>query len=170
MPPVERRTARLTLRALHPADIDALFEIQGDPDWMRYTFCATSRAESNEWLERYERSRAANGFAPWVAARTSDGLVIGWGGLSIDPLAPKWGIEVSYFVSRAAAGSGFASEIVRAALDHAFDDLGIDRVRAFARPENAASLRVLAKYGFRFVRHEPELERHHYEVMRGTKR
>ena len=85
------------------------------------------------------------------------------------PLAPKWGIEVSYFVSRAAAGEGYASELVRAALDCAFGELGIDRIVAFARPENAASIRVLTKCGFEFVRYEPELERNHYEIWRGQR-
>jgi RimJ/RimL family protein N-acetyltransferase len=32
------------------------------------------------------------------------------------------------------------------------------------RPENQASIRVLEKCGFTFVRYEPALERNHYQV------
>jgi RimJ/RimL family protein N-acetyltransferase len=40
------------------------------------------------------------------------------------------------------------------------------RDSAFARPDNQASLRVLAKCGFRFIRYEPTLQRNRYEVGR----
>ena len=40
----ERRTARLLLRSPSVEDVDALFAIQGDPDAMKYTFCAPDRA------------------------------------------------------------------------------------------------------------------------------
>jgi hypothetical protein len=51
------------LRPLRAADVDALYEIQGNGAYMRHTFAAESR-EATEWLERYERSRAVHGFAP----------------------------------------------------------------------------------------------------------
>jgi RimJ/RimL family protein N-acetyltransferase len=96
MQPAELRTARLVLRPLRATDIDALYEIQGNGAHMRHTFAAESREASAEWLERYERSRAVRGFAPWTVVRGTDERVIGWGGLGIDPLASKWGVEVSY--------------------------------------------------------------------------
>jgi RimJ/RimL family protein N-acetyltransferase len=55
---------------------------------------------------------------------------------------------------------------VRAALAHGFEALGLPAIGAFARPDNAASIRVLEKCGLRFLRWEPALERNYYEVRR----
>ncbi|MGH3722245.1 MAG: GNAT family N-acetyltransferase [Pseudonocardiaceae bacterium] len=56
---------------------------------------------------------------------------------------------VGYWVESSAAGGGVATGAVALAVDHAFGPVGLHRVEATVRPENAASLRVLAKLGFR---------------------
>lgn len=56
---------------------------------------------------------------------------------------------VGYWVESAVAGGGVATGAVALAVDHAFGPVGLHRVEATVRPENAASLRVLAKLGFR---------------------
>jgi ribosomal-protein-alanine N-acetyltransferase len=56
---------------------------------------------------------------------------------------------VGYWVESGAAGGGVATGVVALAVDHAFGPVGLHRVEATVRPENAASLRVLAKLGFR---------------------
>ena len=94
----------------------------------------------------------------------SDDRVIGWGGLSIDPKAPEWGPEVSYFIHPAYQGRGFATELVHCSLQYGFNDLRLRRIGAFAKPENEASIRVLTKCGFKFLRYEPALRRNHYEL------
>ena len=56
---------------------------------------------------------------------------------------------VGYWVESGAAGGGVATGAVALAVDHAFGSVGLHRIEATVRPENAASLRVLAKLGFR---------------------
>jgi [ribosomal protein S5]-alanine N-acetyltransferase len=56
---------------------------------------------------------------------------------------------VGYWVESDAAGGGVATGAVALAVDHAFGPVGLHRVEATVRPENAASIRVLAKLGFR---------------------
>ena len=90
--------------------------------------------------------------------------MIGWGGLNKDPSAPEWGVEVAYYIDSAYWRRGLASELVHESLAHAFDDLGLDEVGAFAMPENVASVRVLIKNGFRKVRFVPALDRDEYEI------
>src|SRR5262245_48697021 len=85
---------------------------------------------------------------------------------AMDPLAPKWGVEVSYFMHPAVAGAGYATELVRAAVHVGFEVHGFDAIAAFARAENAASIRVLTKCAFAFVCFEPELDRNHYRLTR----
>jgi ribosomal-protein-alanine N-acetyltransferase len=56
---------------------------------------------------------------------------------------------VGYWVESGVAGCGVATAAVALAVDHAFGPVGLHRIEATVRPENGASLRVLAKLGFR---------------------
>lgn len=56
---------------------------------------------------------------------------------------------VGYWVSSSAVGGGVATAAVALVVDHAFCGASLHRIEATVRPENAASLRVLAKAGFR---------------------
>ncbi len=131
---------------------------------MRFTFCAQSRDACESFLRRYADSRRVNGFAPWTLVHRSDECVIGWGGLNVDPKAPEWGPEVSYFIHPAYQSRGLATELVHCSPQHGLNDLRLNRVGAFAMPENEASIRVLTKCGFKFLRYEPTLLRNHYEL------
>jgi ribosomal-protein-alanine N-acetyltransferase len=58
-------------------------------------------------------------------------------------------ITLGYWVSRHVAGRGIAPTAVALAFDHAIQAVGLHRVEVAIRPENANSLRVMAKLGFR---------------------
>jgi len=78
-----------------------------------------------------------------------DGMLAGQltvGGIVRGALRSGW---VGYWVASDVAGRGVATGAVALAVDHAFALAGLHRVEATVRPENAASLRVLAKLGFR---------------------
>lgn len=55
---------------------------------------------------------------------------------------------VGYWVDQAVAGRGVAPTAVALVVDHCFRLGGLHRVEANIRPENTASLRVVAKLGF----------------------
>jgi [ribosomal protein S5]-alanine N-acetyltransferase len=57
--------------------------------------------------------------------------------------------SVGYWVDEAVAGRGVMPTALALVLDHCFGPVGLHRVEAAVRPENAASLRVVAKLGFR---------------------
>lgn len=56
---------------------------------------------------------------------------------------------VGYWVDGALAGQGIAPTALALAVDHCFGPGGLHRVEANIRPENAASVRVVQKLGFR---------------------
>jgi ribosomal-protein-alanine N-acetyltransferase len=56
---------------------------------------------------------------------------------------------IGYWVSSEAAGRGVATAAVALVVDHAMFNAGLHRIEATVRPENAPSLRVLRKAGFR---------------------
>lgn len=56
---------------------------------------------------------------------------------------------IGYWVAADRAGGGVATAAVALLTDHAFRDAGLHRLEATVRPENAASIRVLTKSGYR---------------------
>ena len=64
-----------------------------------------------------------------------------------------WGSALSatlgYWVDQGRAGRGIAPTAVAMATDHCFKVMGLHRMEINIRPENAASLRVVEKLGFR---------------------
>jgi ribosomal-protein-alanine N-acetyltransferase len=80
---------------------------------------------------------------------TVDGRVAGQvtvGNVVRGSLCSAW---VGYWVAAEKVGGGVATAAVAMAVDYCFSQAGLHRVEATVRPENAASLRVLAKLGFR---------------------
>ncbi len=57
---------------------------------------------------------------------------------------------IGYWVVERVAGRGVTPTAVALVADHCFTELGLHRVEICIRPENAASLRVVEKLGFRY--------------------
>lgn len=155
-------TARLVLRRPRLADVPSLFEFLGDAEAMRYTHADTSLHGCRRRVAVHESRRRRDGYAPWTIMSKAENRIIGWGGLYDDPFDPGWGVEAGYFFHPAAWGRGYATELMEACTSLADDVLRLSEVRAFARPENVGSRRVLEKSGFEVVRFVPEMERFLY--------
>jgi [ribosomal protein S5]-alanine N-acetyltransferase len=56
---------------------------------------------------------------------------------------------IGYWVGTHAVGGGAATAATALVVDHCFREAGLHRLEATVRPENAASIRVLTKLGFR---------------------
>lgn len=59
--------------------------------------------------------------------------------------------EIGYWLGTKYWGKGYATEAVRALIDHAFTDLDSEALQAAARVTNPASRRVLEKCGFQWT-------------------
>jgi [ribosomal protein S5]-alanine N-acetyltransferase len=91
---------------------------------------------------------------PWlICVRTSaaGGPVIA-GQLSVSSIIKGSALSASlgYWIDQARAGQGIVPTAVALATDYCFTDLGLHRMEINIRPENAASLRVVEKLGFRY--------------------
>lgn len=92
------------------------------------------------------QGREGRGF-PWVL--TYDDRLVGqvtvsgitWG-------SARWA-QIGYWIDRDVAGRGIVPTGVALAVDHCFTVAGLHRVEINIRPENAPSLRVVSKLGFR---------------------
>ena len=63
--------------------------------------------------------------------------------------------EAGYWVDRRWAGLGVIPTALALATDHCFSALGLHRMEVAIRPENANSLRVVEKLGFRYEGRRP---------------
>jgi RimJ/RimL family protein N-acetyltransferase len=135
-------TERLVLRPLIPYDAPALHEMLSDPETMRYWSTLPHRAltETEAWVnEAVDANRRGEGhdFAVLHEAR-----VIG--------RSAFWsGNEVGFLFHRGSWGRGFAREAVGAMLRFGFTTLGFASARADVDPENARSLQLLTRLGFK---------------------
>jgi ribosomal-protein-alanine N-acetyltransferase len=103
-----------------------------------------------EWPGRWLQLRAAGRRgAALPFGVTLDGRFVGHvmvGNVVREPLLSAY---VGYWVDSRASGHGVITAAVALVADHCLGPVGLHRLEATVRPENAASLRVLAKLGFR---------------------
>ncbi len=148
-------TDRLRLRRVTPDDLDAIVELDSDPEVKRYidNGAPVDRAELADnlqwWLGYYERYA---GYGFWIAEERSNGRFLGWFHLRPGEGAGPTEPELGYRLRRDAWGQGFATEGSRALIDKAFEALGAERVYAETMAVNTASRRVMEKAGLRYVR------------------
>ena len=108
------------------------------------------RHTTAEWPARWWALRAAarrGSVLPF--AITVDGVLAGQvmvGNVVREPLLSAY---VGYWCDTRHTGRGATTAAVALVADHCFGPVGLHRLEATVRPENAASLRVLAKLGFR---------------------
>ncbi|MBM0279393.1 GNAT family N-acetyltransferase [Micromonospora sp. STR1s_6] len=147
-------TERLRLRRLTTADVDALVELDSDPEVMRFltggvaTPPVTVRDEQlPRLLAQYERHP---GLGRWAALDRETGDFLGW--FALDPSADGTEAELGYRLRRSTWGRGLATEGSRALVRYAFDAVGVRRVWAETMAVNERSRRVMSKAGLRYVR------------------
>jgi RimJ/RimL family protein N-acetyltransferase len=155
------RSARLLLRPLSAADVDALLAYRSLPEVCKYVPFTPMGPE--DILDRLR--------GPWschALTREGDALILGaeladGGGLAGDVML-RWASaehssgELGYVFNPAQAGKGLATEAAHAVLHVAFDDLGLHRVFARLDARNRASARLAARLGMRQEAHLIENE------------
>jgi RimJ/RimL family protein N-acetyltransferase len=149
-------TERLVLRRFTEADVDNLFDLDSDPDVMRFLTGGKPTPRDlilNETLPRilhyYERFA---GFGFWAVIEKSTGAFLGW-----FEFRPREGsgpeeVELGYRLRKSAWGKGYATEGSRALIRKGFTELGVLRVVAQTMTGNIASRRVMEKAGLTLER------------------
>jgi ribosomal-protein-alanine N-acetyltransferase len=147
-------TKRLLLRTFTPEDAPLIYELNRDPEVIRYTGDPVRDIEhallvlEQTILPQY----ALYNHGRW-AVLTKPGLeFIGWCGLKARPERNE--IDLGYRYMQSAWGKGFATEAAYASLRYGFDTLGLPRIVGRAMPANIGSIRVLEKCGMTFVKEE----------------
>jgi [ribosomal protein S5]-alanine N-acetyltransferase len=140
-------TPRLTLRPLHDDDLDALCLLLGDADALALWGDALDRDGARRWIERNIARYQADGFGRCAIVLRATGELVGDCGLIRTAVEEVPEIELGWIVRRAHWGTGIATEAARAWRDHAFTQLGLDRIVSMISEQNVASRRVAQKLG-----------------------
>ncbi|RKH12109.1 N-acetyltransferase [Corallococcus sp. CA047B] len=148
-------TERLLLRAVRDSDVEAVFVLHGDPETNRYSASGpmrsldAARTQLGVWLDDWART----GIGYWVVERREEpGVAVGFGGLRHKVLDGQQVLNLAYRFAPNAWGSGYATELARAALELAREHLPQTPVVAVIHPENEASIRVATRLGMRLDR------------------
>jgi len=150
-------TERLILRLPEPDDASVLTEQANDAAVVRYTATLPfpyTFEDAKGWIELSRTSAAKGRDWPYVIVPRDAGAPIGAIGLHARGDAGE-GL-VGFWIGQAYWNLGYASEALAAVLRHGFETAGFEQIAASVFPENAASLRVMARAGFVEVGRGPE--------------
>lgn len=145
----------LTLRPLATADASGWLEVRRRSAAWLQPWDATNPPDSPDEpmsfraMVRHYRAESRSGRSLALAVLI-DGEFAGQvtlGGISWGSLRSGY---IGYWIDQARAGHGYIPRAVALVVDYAFTRLGLHRIEINVRPENAASLRVVEKLGFRY--------------------
>ena len=143
------RTERLRLVPIDARHAPELWELHQDEGIARWY--PLSREQAPRFAERMESSWR-RGVGKWLAYEESTGAFVGRGGPSWSVVEDAECVEIGWALRQEVWGRGYATEIGRAGLHHAFSVLGVEEVVAFTEVHNVRSRAVMERLGMRYVR------------------
>jgi len=151
-------TNRLLLRPFTEDDASLLYELNLDPEVIRYTHDPIADVEHakqvlNEVMlpqySLYDHGR-------WAVHLRSNHEFMGWCGLKY--LSETNEVDLGYRLMKKFWGKGYATEAALACIEYGFNTLNLPVIIGRALPGNLASIKVLEKCGMKYL---------HDEVMHG---
>ena len=143
-------TARLQIKALSEEDFDKIYQVQTDPEVMRYIGSGLPRSKEQiqELFEKMVVHQETYGYSLCPVYERETGLFIGCAGLihlAFDDTQPE--IEVGYWLLPQFWGKGYATETTKACVQWAFAHLSVNCVVGITQLDHIRSQRVLEKAG-----------------------
>lgn len=152
------QTKRLLIRPYEKKDEEAVYTVINSKGIFKTTLNIPypyPREQVGIWLHFTLKNSLYHKGYEW-GIFTYDGQYIGNVGIVNIDLIHRGG-EITYFIGELYWNKGYATEAVKAMLDFAFRQLGLERVQGRCMARNPASLRVMQKCHFKYeglARHE----------------
>jgi [ribosomal protein S5]-alanine N-acetyltransferase len=145
------QTERLILRQLKVDDAAFMLALLNDPAWLQYI--GDRGVRTLEQAEVYLRNGAIamyarSGFGLWMVELKNTHRPIGICGLIKRDTLPD--VDLGFAFTTDFRGGGYAFEAATGTMEYAREALGMQRVIAIVSPENARSIGLLERLGFRF--------------------
>lgn len=143
----ELRTPRLLLRPLAAADRAFYVAMYGDAEVMRHVGPALSEDQAAEAFRRSLGLCRHPRPLYWLWVLAPHGPDGDAGLIGLQTIA-SGAAEVGVLLLRPARSRGFAAEAIACVADHAFRELGFDRLRTRHRRDHAAARALMEKLAF----------------------
>jgi [ribosomal protein S5]-alanine N-acetyltransferase len=142
-------TPRLRLRQFREDDVEAMHGCFTNVGSMRYwnTPLHTKRIETERAVRRFIDCTPSY-YRFWAVADKTTDRCLGLVNYHDGHIRNKR-VAIGYIVDPAYGRQGVATEAVSAMIRFCFQDLGLHRLQAFIHPDNAPSLKLIEKLGFR---------------------
>ena len=144
-------TERLFLRMWEPNDFPLAKRLWGDPDVMTFLGGPLSDQRVVEKMRAEMLCAEKHGVQYWPIFEKETNEFVGCCGLRPWAYTPPAGHETGFALVKSKWGQGYASEISRAVVNHAFETLQLPMLRAGHHPEHRNSKKILLKLGFQYV-------------------
>ena len=146
---VELKTERLILRQWKKKDYPYFAKMNADPDVMEFYPSTLTQSESNAMADRIKAFIIERSWGFWAVEVIETGQFIGFVGLhkpTYDlPVTPC--VEIGWRLAKEHWGSGYATEAGKAALEFAFNVLGLKEIYSFTSVGNYRSRAVMERLG-----------------------
>jgi len=161
-------TEQFTIRELHPSDLSAFHEMQGNIEVMRYTTGKANTLEEDRLdvekvIQHYQTPN--NLFWVWAIEHKVDKNFLGTCALIGDE---KGTYEIGYRFLQKYWGKGYGTEVTNALVDYAFCQKEVKAIIAYVDPNHKASVRILeqSKLGFVEEKYNEQLncKEHFYKM------
>lgn len=146
-------TDRLILREITLEDAQRIFDLNADPEVVRYTSDPAFKNvdEVRELIKNnIQYQYRTYGIGRWAVIEKETGLFTGWCGLKFREGQEE--IDLGYRFMKKFWGKGYATEAGKACLDFGFNIKKLERIIGCAMRDNVASIHVLKKCGMTFCR------------------
>jgi aminoglycoside 6'-N-acetyltransferase len=143
-------TERLVLRRFRPDDAPVFASYRSDPEVARYQSwdAPVSVVDAAALVDEFARGDPESpGWFQYAVQTRSPPVLIGDIGVHLHE--NRMQAEIGFTFATAHQGRGYATEAVRAVLEHLFTHRGVRRVSAECDPRNVRSARLLERIGFR---------------------
>jgi RimJ/RimL family protein N-acetyltransferase len=144
-------TERLRIRTWEDTEADRAFfhRVNSDEEMLEFFPFRRNREEADDLFDLVRALGAENGFGWALAEDRVTGAPLGFTGLAKirNEEAICAGVEIGWRYVPEAWGKGLASEAAGALLVHGFEEIGLERIVAYAVTGNAPSIAVMRRIG-----------------------
>lgn len=155
---------RLGFRRWRSEDLDEFAKLNSDEQVMEHFPNTLSKPETQDLIDKLEHHFVENGFTYYATEILETNEFIGMIGLAFQQYETAFtpAIDIGWRLKKSAWGKGYATEGARRCIEHAFDELDLQKVIAVCTVKNQKSERVMKKIGMTKIGtfNHPELVGH----------
>ena len=144
-------TERLILRRFTLDDTEFIIELLNTEGWIKYIGEKNVKTtdQARAYLENGPlKSYCNNGFGLALVEMKADRVPIGMCGLINRDYLDHLDVGFAFLPNQ--TGQGYAFEVVKKTVEHAFAELKQEKLLAITLPQNYSSIKLLSKIGFKY--------------------